>query len=229
MKKNKPKNKAPQKHAEECKAVSLPLNDKEQAILKQWRQGEAENQAPFMFHTKTTSQQAVTSVQTLSDRGSDIDKKNLVLAGLCAVTGAKSSNFASRLFRCCVDATGMLHNCKPKEDAAYHCYAVADALHALKPQDEFEGMLITRLIALHFQYMNYLSSSIDNDTSSEVREMHLNRATKLMRLYNETLETLMRYRRKGTQQVVVQHVHVEQGGQAIVGNVQAGGGESNKI
>ncbi len=221
MKKTKKKTKEKQP-VEEIKAVSLPLNDKEQAMLKQWRQGAVENQAPFMFHTKTTSQQAVISIQALSDRGSDTDKENLIFAGLCAVTGTKSSDFASRLFRYCLDATGLLHNSEPEEDAVYHCYAIADALHALKPQDEFEGMLITRLIALHFQYMNYLSSSIDNKTLSEVREMHLNRATKLMRLYNETLETLMRYRRKGTQQVVVQHVHVEQGGQAIVGNVQAG-------
>ena len=49
-------------------------------------------------------------------------------------------------------------------------------------------------------------------------DLNINRSTKLMRLYNETFETLNRYRRKGKQKIVVQHVNVNSGGQAIVGS-----------
>jgi hypothetical protein len=39
---------------------------------------------------------------------------------------------------------------------------------------------------------------------------------------------LNRHRGKGQQKVTVEHVHVHDGGQAIVGNVQAGGGVASK-
>jgi hypothetical protein len=37
------------------------------------------------------------------------------------------------------------------------------------------------------------------------------------------LEALNRHRGKGQQKVTVEHVHVHEGGQAIVGNVEGGG------
>ena len=48
-----------------------------------------------------------------------------------------------------------------------------------------------------------------------------------IRLHNETIETLSRYRRGGEQKVTVQHVNVNDGGKAIIGNV-SGVGETNK-
>lgn len=91
------------------------------------------------------------------------------------------------------------------------------------------GMLVSQIIAIHFQSMSYLASSSSNKLSPEIKEMHVNRAVKLGRLFNEKLEALQRYLRKGEQRVLVQHVNVEQGGQAIVGNVQTGGGGCGKI
>ena len=44
-----------------------------------------------------------------------------------------------------------------------------------------------------------------------------------MALYARQLETLNKHRGKGQQKVTVEHVHVAEGGQAIVGNVEAGG------
>jgi hypothetical protein len=45
-----------------------------------------------------------------------------------------------------------------------------------------------------------------------------------LRLHNETVEALNRHRRKGTQNVVVQHINVSDGGKAVVGGVFEGGG-----
>jgi hypothetical protein len=42
------------------------------------------------------------------------------------------------------------------------------------------------------------------------------------------METLDKHRGKGQQKVTVEHVHVHQGGQAIVGNVQTGAGSQSK-
>ena len=49
--------------------------------------------------------------------------------------------------------------------------------------------------------------------------MNLNFATKLTRTYALHMEALDKHRGKGQQKVTVEHVHVHQGGQAIVGTV----------
>jgi len=54
----------------------------------------------------------------------------------------------------------------------------------------------------------------------------VNIATKLLRLSQETLLTLMKYRNKGQQQVFV--THVNDGGKAIVGNINQGGSNDKK-
>ena len=67
------------------------------------------------------------------------------------------------------------------------------------------------------------------DQTFEGRQENLNQANKLSRTHATLLETLNRHRGKGQQQVRVEHVHVHEGGQAIVGNVGTpGGGDQSK-
>ncbi len=65
-----------------------------------------------------------------------------------------------------------------------------------------------------------------NSTFAGWRES-LAQANKLSRTYTMLVEALNRHRGKGQQKVTVEHVHVHQGGQAIVGSVEAGGGVSH--
>src|ERR1700737_415563 len=58
----------------------------------------------------------------------------------------------------------------------------------------------------------------------EGRRENLSQANKLSRTYATLLEALNRHRGKGQQKVTVEHVHVHEGGQAIVGNVESRGG-----
>jgi hypothetical protein len=58
--------------------------------------------------------------------------------------------------------------------------------------------------------------------------MALKHATKLMALYEKQHRALQKSKGKGQQKVTVEHVHVEAGGQAIVGNVEAGGRTSER-
>jgi hypothetical protein len=62
----------------------------------------------------------------------------------------------------------------------------------------------------------------------EGRRENLNQANKLSRTYSTLLEALNKHRGKGAQKVTVEHVHVHEGGQAIVGNVTPGGGGHTK-
>jgi len=100
----------------------------------------------------------------------------------------------------------------------------------LAPQDGFEGLLITQMVAVFNQVMDHLRvANIPNNKRNEgLYNSILNRATKLMRLYNQQLETLDKHRRKGNQKMTVEHVHVHKGGQAIVGEVHQGGGANNE-
>jgi len=51
---------------------------------------------------------------------------------------------------------------------------------------------------------------------------------KLARTFTSQIEALKKYRATGEQNIRVQHVNVTDGGQAVVGNVQTGGGGNHE-
>ena len=102
--------------------------------------------------------------------------------------------------------------------------SAVEALIGIKPQDEIEGMLGAQLIACHNASMECYRRAMLPDNSFDARHGNLNSANKLSRTYATLLESLNRHRGKGQQKVTVEHVHVHEGGQAIVGNVESPGG-----
>ena len=58
--------------------------------------------------------------------------------------------------------------------------------------------------------------NLANANSESFSDFYVKDAVKLLRLHNETIEALNRHRRGGEQRVIVQHVNVEGGGQAVV-------------
>jgi len=106
--------------------------------------------------------------------------------------------------------------------------AASVALAAMGPTNEIEGMLAAQIVATHSAAMEcYRRAMIPNQTF-EGRQQNLSYGTKLSRTFASLLESLDRQRGKGQQKVTVEHVHVHQGGQAIVGNVQTGVGVQQK-
>ena len=99
---------------------------------------------------------------------------------------------------------------------------------SVKPQSGLEGMLAAQMVGTHFAALECLRRSMIEQQSFEGREMNLKHAQKLMDLYQRQLAALDRHRGKGQQKVTVEHVHVEAGGQAIVGNVEAGGAKTGE-
>jgi hypothetical protein len=107
--------------------------------------------------------------------------------------------------------------------------AALAGMMGIEPRDEIEGMLAAQMVATHSAAMEcYRRAMLDNQTFEGRRE-NLNQANKLTRSYATLMEALNRHRGKGQQKVTVEHVHVHQGGQAIVGNVTPGGGVSSKL
>lgn len=95
----------------------------------------------------------------------------------------------------------------------------------LKPSDGPEAMLAAQMVAVHYAAMQCFSKAMLDDQSFLSRDLNLKHGAKLSRIYAQQVEALDKHRRKGQQTVVVEHVHVNDGGQAIVGMVQSSGPE----
>ncbi|MFP6728862.1 MAG: hypothetical protein VCD50_01600 [Alphaproteobacteria bacterium] len=99
---------------------------------------------------------------------------------------------------------------------------------SVEPKDQVEAMLAAQMAAIHNAIMTCTRRLAQAETIEEYNsyERSLN---KLTRTFATQLEALKRYRTGGQQKVTVEHVHVHQGGQAIVGNVSHGGRGSTEI
>ncbi|MGG7644238.1 hypothetical protein ACQ5SP_05455 [Rhodovulum sp. YNF3179] len=95
-------------------------------------------------------------------------------------------------------------------------------LDAMKPEDPAEALLISQMAAVHkvTMVMARRLTHVDQIPQQDSAERALN---KLARTYAAQMDTLKRYRTKGQQTVRVERVTVEDGGQAIVGEVHSGG------
>jgi hypothetical protein len=107
--------------------------------------------------------------------------------------------------------------------------AVVAGLHFIRPKDELEGMLAAQLMASHNAAMECYRRAMIPEQSFLGRSEALTQANKLSRTHAALLEALNRHRGKGQQKVTVEHVHVHEGGQAIVGNVEGGGRVRDKL
>jgi hypothetical protein len=108
-----------------------------------------------------------------------------------------------------------------------------DAAETIQPQNSLERMLAGQLTAAHYMAMKFLAKSETrlNNTPSWQQQEHLmetcrlaTTATRFMSVFQEGLLTLAKLRTGGKQTVVVQHVYVNDGGQAVVaGDLTTGG------
>ena len=86
-----------------------------------------------------------------------------------------------------------------------------------------KAMLAVQMASVHNVAMLMLSRAKHASTIEAMQE-YGTLATKMLRAYTAQIEALAKLRRGGEQKVIVEHVHVYPGGQAIVGTVEGGGG-----
>jgi hypothetical protein len=91
---------------------------------------------------------------------------------------------------------------------------------AAGPKDEIEGALAIEMACTHTAAMAVLGK-MDSGFGTERRIAAFgSTAARLMRTYALQMEVLRRLRTGGQQFVRVEHVHVNDGGQAVIGNVK---------
>jgi hypothetical protein len=98
----------------------------------------------------------------------------------------------------------------------------------IEPRDQLEAMLAAQMAAVHMATMTFARrlARVETLPQQDGAERAFN---KLARTFASQMEALKRYRSGGQQTVRVERVTVNQGGQAIVGNVgQPGGGSPTK-
>jgi hypothetical protein len=109
-----------------------------------------------------------------------------------------------------------------------HCGNVSDTainaafamIEAAAPRNEMEAALAIQMACTHTAAMSVLAR-FGGGYGGERRVVTLaNAAARLLKAYSIQVETLRRLRHGGDQYVRVEHVHVGDGGQAIVGNVK---------
>lgn len=99
---------------------------------------------------------------------------------------------------------------------------VSAIIGGIKPTDQIEAMLGAQMAAVHNATMTFARRLAHCETipQQDSAERAFN---KLARTFAAQVEALKRYRTGGHQHVTVKHVTVNEGGQAIVGNVAKGG------
>ena len=97
---------------------------------------------------------------------------------------------------------------------------------AAEPANEMEALLAVQMFATHDLSMELMRRAKQADNLRVMAE-YGTLATKLSRTMTTQIEALGKLRRGGEQTVRVEHVHVYEGGQAVVGVVNAGGTGGN--
>ena len=96
-------------------------------------------------------------------------------------------------------------------------------IKGIEPKDELEAMLGAQMAAVHMATMTFARrlNHVENIRQQDAAERAFNKLTKT---FASQMVALRKYRSGGKQKFVVKHVHVNEGGQAIVGNIEQGGG-----
>jgi hypothetical protein len=124
--------------------------------------------------------------------------------------GVKTQDAASGLMKSALNALG--------RTGEHYRPFIAAMTAELEPRDAIEAMLVTQMAATHVA-MTAMAQKMADQTMWTIRESTERSMTRLSRTYLAQMDALKKYRVKAQQVVRVERVTVNDGGQAIVGDV----------
>jgi hypothetical protein len=156
------------------------------------------------------------------------DSRELIVSGVagenlfyCGTYDVDLTNsIVNQVFNTCMTGEELTERSTLRINATFAAILETD------PQDSTELMLATQMVTVHNTAMNLSSHALKEGQSIEMANFYINSATKLMRTYTTQMEALNKHRNKGKQQITVkhQHVNVNDGGQAVIGDINQGEG-----
>jgi hypothetical protein len=142
-----------------------------------------------------------------------------MLSDICTPTGTRHDEVAIRI----IDQVAVSLVRPKANDADQGLLQAISAIAEMAPKNATEAMLATQMIATHEAAMFFMAHATRDDQTFQGRDANVLRATRLMRLHLDQIEAMQKLKGKaGQQKVTVEHVHVHEGGQAIVGAVRTG-------
>jgi hypothetical protein len=101
------------------------------------------------------------------------------------------------------------------------------AMTAMRADDGLQSMLAAQMLSIHElqQRTMVYANAADN---LELKKYYTNSAVKLANCFVQQANILAKLQGVGGQKIIVEHVDVHQGGQAVVGNIQRGMGNKGK-
>lgn len=147
------------------------------------------------------------------------EERTELLKNLCKITGTTTES-SSELIINQMMAMQVWYRSRTEEQKVI---AAAELIAELEPTNPTEALLAVQMFGVHEAALLFLQRATLEGQTFEGNNANVLRATRLMRLFIEQLDAMAKLRGKMAQQkVTVEHVHVYQGGQAIVGAVNAG-------
>jgi len=152
-----------------------------------------------------------------------------MLDALCAevekISGTKSALAAERVATQLANCFRFPTSAEAGEDPTLRALVT---LQELAPANYIEAQLVVQMTATHEAALNFLHRAFREGQTIELIDLNVARASKLMNLHLRQVEALQLLRLKGKgskQRVIVKHVHVHAGGQAVVGAIGAPAGQ----
>lgn len=186
------------------KIKRVELSELEQKALEKWRERDKERVGPLKF--KKVKDKTVTHVEQ------DPDK---FWPQMMETVGSPDIDFFKTIM-------SQVSSTLPNGDSEEVSNFITGLMHGLRPRDETEGVLIAQMAGTHNLIMEYMRRAMIPEQYLEAADDYTNRAYKLMNIFLKQIETLEKYRGKAAQQkVIVEHVHIHKGGQAVVGHIES--------
>lgn len=89
----------------------------------------------------------------------------------------------------------------------------------IQPKDPIEAMLANQMVSIHMLTMDSARFASLKTQTFEATTLYLREVNKLTRTFAAQMDALNKHRGKGQQKMTVEHIHVNDGGQAVIGNV----------
>jgi len=158
-----------------------------------------------------------TDAQTEGEKAEEVtDQKRQALTILLQAGGVKDADLASRIIEQVNRIQAPWPFGYPKEGFQF----AVEMLLEMKPESFTEALLAVQMIGVHHAALAFLHRAALSGQNPERSDSNVALASRLMRLFAEQTGAMARLKGKvGQQSVTVKHVHVYQGGQAIVGAV----------
>jgi hypothetical protein len=195
-----------------------PMKD----LVKPYEPTPYERRTLVAFHAREKERPPAPRMKVTNEKGvmtlaPDHAEPSIAHVHLLEALGTRDFDFLDGLLKqlCNVGSKGKTVD----EDGLNFMLAV---IKGIEPRDQVEAMLAAQMAATHNATMTFARrlNHVDTLAQQDGAERAYN---KLARTFVSQVEALKRYRSAGEQTVRVEHVTVNEGGQAIVGNVAHGG------